>query len=58
MTSQRVPKIVNGNALENRDEGACDGEADDEMVTPEEDAPELEDRKDAVLEKDAAVPFR
>ncbi|CAD6593928.1 MAG: hypothetical protein ASARMPREDX12_007829 [Alectoria sarmentosa] len=42
-------------ALEDGNENAGDGEADDEVVAPEEDAAELDDGEDAVLEEDAAV---
>ena len=44
-------------ALEDGNENAGDGEADDEVVAPEEDAAELDDGEDAVLEEDAAVLF-
>lgn len=45
-----VPEIVNGYALEDGNEDAGDGEADDKVVAIEEDAAELEDGEDAVLE--------
>lgn len=44
-------------ALEDGNENAGDGEADDEVVAPEEDAAELDDGEDAVLEEDTAVSF-
>lgn len=56
-TSQRVPEVVNWYALEDGDEDAGDGKADDKVVAPEEDTSELDNGEDAVLEKDAAVPL-
>ena len=53
--SQRVPKAVNGYALEDGDEDAGDGEADNKMITPKEDATELDDGEDAVLEEDSTI---
>lgn len=46
---------MNGYALEDGDEDAGDGEADDKAHAPNEDAAELDDGEDAVLEEDAAV---
>lgn len=48
---------MNRYALEYGDEDAGDGEAYDEMVTPEEDAAELDDGEDAVLEEDTAASY-
>ena len=44
---------MNWYALEDGDENVGDGETDNEMVAPPKDAAELNDREDAVLEKDA-----
>lgn len=42
--------------MEYRDEDARDGEADDEVIAPKEDAAKLDNREDAVLEEDAVAP--
>lgn len=57
LASQRVPKSVNGYALEDRDEDAGDGEAYDKVESPEENAAELDNGEDAVLEEDAGGAF-
>lgn len=46
---------MNGYALEDGDERAGDGEAEYKVVAPEEDAAELHDGEDSVLEEDTAV---
>ena len=48
---------MNGHALEDRDKHAGDGEAHDEVGRPQEDAAELDNGKDAVLEEDTDGPL-
>ena len=48
---------MNGYALEDGDEDAGDGEANDKVVAPKEDAAELHDGEDAVLEEDATFSY-
>ena len=55
--SHGVPEIMNGYALEDGDENAGDGEANDKVVAPKEDAAELDDGEDAVLEEDATFSY-
>ena len=52
-SGQRVPEIMNWYALEDGDENVCNSETDNKMVAPQEDAAELDDGEDAVLEEDA-----
>ena len=55
--SQRVPKNMNGYALEDRDENAGNRETDNKMVEPQEYAAEFNDGEDAILEEDAMVLY-
>ena len=52
-SSPRVPEIMNWYALEDGDENVGDGETDNKMVATQENAAELNDGEDAVLEEDA-----
>lgn len=52
-----VPEFMNGYALEDGHENAGNGEANDKVVAPKEDAAELDDGEDAVLEEDATFPY-
>ena len=51
--SQRVPESMNRYALKDGDKYAGNGKADDKVVAPKEDAAELDNGKNAVLEEDA-----
>lgn len=50
---QRVPEGMNRYALKDGDEDAGNGEADDKVVAPKEDAAVLDNGENAVLEEDA-----
>ena len=52
-SSPRVPEIMDWYALEDGDENVGDGETDNKMVAPQEDAAELNAGEDAVLEENA-----
>ena len=52
-SSQRVPEVMNWYALEDADENVGNGETDNKMVAPQQNAAELDDGEDAVLEENA-----
>lgn len=47
----RIPEIMNWYALEDDDEDVSNGETDNKMVAPQQDAAELDDGEDAILEE-------